>query len=147
MRKLIVTLCGGALLAGGISVRALAADNKPAGGDKDTTVTGELVDTHCYAAGGATGEQHGQTCGGACAKSGIPVAVLADGKAWTLATNPVPLASAVGKQVRVTGTQSSESQVMVPEKVEVKDGENWKEVKMKDAHHKGGADDKSTDQK
>jgi hypothetical protein len=132
-RKLIVTLCGGALLLSGISVRALAADEKK---DEAKTVTGELVDTHCYSAGGATGEGHAK-CGSACAKSGVPVAVLADGKTWTLATNPVPLASAVGKEVRVTGEQNAETQVIVPDKVEVKQGDTWTEVKMKDAHHKG----------
>src|SRR4051812_4936406 len=75
MRKLFVTLCSGALLVGGLSLRAMAADSK--------TVEGELVDTHCYSAGGAKGEDHGKTCGAKCAKSGIPVAVLLDGKAWT----------------------------------------------------------------
>jgi len=138
MRKLLVAVCGGALLVGGLSLRATAADEKKS--DDNKTVTGELVDTHCYAAGGATGEEHGAKCGAACAKSGIPVAVLADGKAWTLATNPVALASAVGKQVRVTGTENAEAQVMVPDKVEVKDGDNWKELPMKDAHHKGGSE-------
>lgn len=134
MRKTIIALCGGALMIGGVAIQSLAAD-------KDAkTVTGELVDTHCYAAGGATGEKHGSTCGAACAKSGIPVAVLFDGKAWTLATNPVALADDVGKQVRVTGDQNADAQVIVPDKIEVKDGDNWKEVQMKDAHHKGGAD-------
>src|SRR4051812_39063459 len=99
MRKLLITLCSGALLVGGFSLRAIAADEKA-----KKTVEGELVDTECYAARGAHGEGHGAKCGAACAKSGIPVAVLVDGKAMTLTTNPVPLASAVGKTVRVTGT-------------------------------------------
>ena len=134
MRKLIVTLCSGALLVGGLSLAAMAAD-------KETkTVEGELVDTHCYAAGGAKGEDHGKTCGAKCAKSGIPVAVLVDGKAWTLATNPKPLADSVGKQVRVTGEQNAETLTFLAEKVEVKDGDAWKEVKLNDAHHKGGKD-------
>src|SRR3954471_19670502 len=128
MRKEMITCLAAALLiAGGMTLRAYAAD-----ADAKKTVEGELVDTHCYAAGGATGEDHGAKCGAACAKSGIPVAVLADGKAWTLATNPAALASAVGKQVRVTGSQNAEAQVFVPEKVEVKDGDSWKEVPMKD---------------
>ena len=135
MRKLIATLCGGALLVGGLSFNVMAAD-------KETkTVEGELIDLHCYAAGGAQGEDHGKTCGAKCAKSGIPVAVLADGKAWTLATNPRPLADSVGKQVRVTGSQNADTHTLVAEKVEVKDGESWKEVKLNDAHHKGGAKD------
>ena len=132
MKKLLIALCGGALIVGGLGHRAFAADEK--------TVEGELVDTHCYAKGGAKGEGHA-SCGAKCAKSGIPVAVLSDGKAWTISTNPVPLADAVGKTVRVTGQQNAESQVVVPDKVEVKDGEKWKEITLKDAHHKGGAED------
>ena len=132
MRKLFVTLCSGALLVGGLTFTAIAAD-------KETkTVEGELVDLHCFAAGGAKGEDHGKTCGAKCAKSGIPVAVLVDGKAWTLATNPRPLSDAVGKQVRVTGQQNADTLTYIAEKVEVKDGDAWKEVKLNDAHHKGG---------
>jgi len=139
MRKLLVTLCGGALLVGGLSLRALAADAK--------TVEGELVDTHCYSAGGAKGADHGKTCGAKCAKSGIPVAVLVGDKAWTLTTNPKPLAEAVGKQVRVTGEQNAEAQTIVADKVEVKDGDSWKEIKLNDAHHKGGTDPEKEEKK
>jgi hypothetical protein len=139
MRKLFVTLCSGALLVGGLTFSAMAQ------ADKETkTVEGELVDLHCYSAGGAKGEEHGKTCGAKCAKSGIPVAVLADGKAWTLATNPRPLADSVGKQVRVTGSQNAETQTFLAEKVEVKDGDSWKEVKLNDAHHKGSSEEKKS---
>lgn len=135
MRKWIVTLCSGVLMVGSLTLVASAAD-------KETkTVEGELVDLHCYSAGGAQGEEHGKTCGAACAKSGIPVAVLVDGKAWTLATNPRPLSDAVGKQIRVTGSQNPETQTFLAEKIEVKDGEAWKEVKLNDAHHKGSKDE------
>ena len=133
MRKLFVTLCSGALIVGGLTFTVRAADEKK-------TVEGELVDLHCYSAGGAKGEGHGKTCGAKCANSGIPVAVLVDGKAWTLATNPKPLSEAVGKQVRVTGKQNAETQTVVADKVEVKDGDSWKELKLNDAHHKGGKD-------
>ncbi|HYO07727.1 MAG TPA: hypothetical protein VER17_02040 [Tepidisphaeraceae bacterium] len=135
MRKHLLGLCVAALLVGGASFTAVAQD-KPAAEKK--TVEGELVDLHCYAAGGAKGEKHGQSCGQKCAKSGIPVAILADGKTLTLATNPRPLSDAVGKTVRVTGTANAEASTFVPDKVEVKDGESWKEIKMNDAHHKGG---------
>jgi hypothetical protein len=129
MRKTLVSLCSAALLFGGISItRVMAADAK--------TVEGELVDTHCYSKGGAKGEGHAK-CGGKCAASGIPVAVLADGKAWTLATNPKPLADSVGKTVRVTGEQNAETGVITADKVEVKDGDSWKEVTLSDVHHKG----------
>ena len=138
MRKLLIGLFSLALVAGGLTYRAMAAEAEK----EKKTVEGELLDTHCYAAGGAMGEEHGGKCGKGCAKSGIPVAVLVDGKAWTLATNPVPLADSVGKTVRVTGTPGSDNQIFVPDKVEVKDGDNWKEIQMKDAHHKGGAEEK-----
>ncbi|MEO6436345.1 MAG: hypothetical protein ABIP55_11390 [Tepidisphaeraceae bacterium] len=133
MRKLLVTLCSGALMLSGLTLSALAAD------EKKTVVEGELVDLHCFSAGGAKGDGHA-SCGTKCAKSGIPVAVLVDGKAWTLSTNPRPLADAVSKTVRVTGTQNAETQSIAADKIEVKDGDAWKEVKMNDAHHKGGAD-------
>ena len=126
-----------------LGLLAFSVTAAPAAKGEAKTVEGELLDLHCYSAGGATGEQHGKTCGAKCAKSGIPVAVLVDGKAWTLATNPRPLADAVGKQVRVTGTQNAETQTLLADKVEVKDGEEWKEVKLNDAHHKGGKEEKS----
>jgi hypothetical protein len=138
MRKLMIALCSGALMVGGLSYRTLAAD-------ENKTVEGELVDTHCYSSGGGKGAEHA-ACGEKCAKSGIPVGVLADGKVMVLATNPKPLASAVGKTVRATGS-AGESGVFIPEKVEVKDGDNWKEIKLNDAHHKGNKDEEKKEAK
>src|SRR5215218_9619114 len=135
MRNLMIAVFGGALALGGIGYTVHAAD---AAKKESKTVEGELVDTHCYSAGGATGEGHA-SCGKKCAASGIPVAVLLDGKAWTLTTNAKPLADSVGKTVRVTGSQNAEAQTLVPDKVEVKDGDTWKEVKLNDVHHKGDA--------
>ena len=133
MRKMMVALFGaGALAVGGIGYTVHAAD----AAKESKTVEGELVDTYCYAKGNAMGEGHA-SCGKKCANSGIPVAVLVDGKPWTLATNPKPLADSMAKQVRVTGTANADTMTMVPDKVEVKDGDNWKEVKLKDAHHGG----------
>ena len=42
----------------------------------------------------------------------------------------------LNKTVRVTGVKNEETQTIVPEKIEVQDGENWKELAMKDQHHK-----------
>jgi len=128
MRKMLIT-CG-ALVLGGLALTAAAQEAK--------TVEGELVDLHCYSAGGAKGEGHAK-CGAKCAASGIPVAVLYEGKAWTIATNPIPLAEAVGKTVRVTGTPNAETQAITAEKIEVQEGKEWKQLQMSDAHHKGGA--------
>ena len=126
-------VCAAALAGGGVSL-LLAAD-KPADKPK-TQVQGELIDTYCYTAGGATGQDH-KGCGQKCAKSGIPVGVLADGKAWTLATNPKPLAQYMAQTIRVTGEANKDNGVIIPDKVEVKDGDQWKEVSLSDAHHGG----------
>jgi predicted type IV restriction endonuclease len=133
MRKLLIAVFGGALALGGLGYTVHAAEEaKP----ESKTVEGELIDTYCYTKGDAKGEDHA-ACAKKCAASGIPVAVLVDGKAWTLTTNPRPLADDMAKTARVTGSMNTETQTIVPEKVEVKDGENWKEVKLKDAHHGG----------
>ena len=120
-RHFLIPLFSGALIVGGLLMQPSAS------AQEKKTVEGELVDMHCFSAGGAKG-----------AKRGIPVGVLVDDKAWTLATNPRPRADAVGKTVRVTGEQHAESQAITAEKVEVKEGDSWKELPLKDAHHKGG---------
>ena len=45
-------------------------------------VTGEVVDMMCYVDHNAIGEKHGQSCGAKCIKSGGPVGVVSDGKAY-----------------------------------------------------------------
>jgi hypothetical protein len=74
------------------------------------TVTGEVIDTFCYAAMGAKGESHRQ-CGIECAKKGIPLGLLEDktGKVYVLlpAKDKSPLPDAVidkmGRKATVTG--------------------------------------------
>ena len=44
---------------------------------KEITVTGLVVDTGCYMAHNSTGQQH-ETCATACAKKGVPLAILDD---------------------------------------------------------------------
>ena len=43
--------------------------------------------------------------------------------------------------VKAIGEQIAETQTLVADKVEVKDGDAWKEIKLNDAHHKGGKDE------
>jgi hypothetical protein len=126
---LIIGLAAFALV-GGFAATQLVAQDKP----ESKTVQGELVDMHCFSKGGMKGEKHAG-CGTKCMASGIPAGVLVDGKAWTLTTNPIPLAEHSSKTIRVTGTQNADAQTIVPEKVEVQDGGNWKEVPLKDQHH------------
>jgi hypothetical protein len=52
------------------------ADEKAA--NKDVSITGEVIDTFCYAAMGAKGTSHKQ-CGIDCARKGIPVGLLEQG--------------------------------------------------------------------
>jgi len=133
MKRLIATVCSAALLGGGIALSnySMAADS-----DQKTTVQGELIDTYCYSAGDAHGEGH-KDCAQKCARSGIPVGVLSDGKVLTIATNPQPLAPYMADQVRVSGEINQQTGVIVPDKVEVQENGQWKEVKMSDAHHGG----------
>ena len=129
MRKLIIGIASLALV-GGFAATQLVAQDKA----ESKTVQGELVDMHCFSKGGAKGEKHAG-CGTKCMASGIPAGVLVDGKAWTLTTNPIPLSEHVSKMIRVTGAQNADAQTIVPEKIEVQDAGNWKEVPLKDQHH------------
>jgi hypothetical protein len=96
----LVLLFGAATLA--------PADEKA--GAKDVSVTGEVIDTFCYAAMGATGTGHKQ-CGIDCAKKGIPVGLLEKGtdKIHVLLPTkdktalPDALVGKMGETVTVTG--------------------------------------------
>jgi hypothetical protein len=84
------------------------ADEKA--GAKDVSVTGEVIDTFCYAAMGAKGTGHKQ-CGIDCAKKGIPVGLLEKGtnKIHVLlpmkdkTALPDDLVGKMGETVTVTG--------------------------------------------
>ena len=80
-------------------------------GAADTvTVTGEIVDTYCYALKGAKGDGHRQ-CAIDCVKKGIPAGLLEDGtnKLYVLlpkeAKSPLPdaVTEKMAKKVTVTG--------------------------------------------
>ncbi len=80
--------------------------------DTKVSVKGEVVDTFCYAAMGASGPGHAK-CGMGCAAKGIPVG-LVDGKKMYILLPPKdaePLPKAVtehmGKVVTVTGKSYS----------------------------------------
>lgn len=79
--------------------------------EKTTTVKGEVVDTMCYASMGAKGESHAK-CGIACAKKGIPVGLVEEGKAGKMyillpkkdaSGLPDAVVDHMGKMVTVTG--------------------------------------------
>lgn len=74
------------------------------------TVTGEVIDTFCYASMGAKGASHAP-CGIACVKKGIPAGLLEKGtdKVYVLLPNkdkeslPDGLINKMGSDVTVTG--------------------------------------------
>jgi len=71
MRKvMILGLLFGLFLGVSGSLSAMAAE--------PINVTGELIDTYCYALMGAKGESHRQ-CAIDCVKAGIPAGILEDG--------------------------------------------------------------------
>src|SRR3989338_1006500 len=68
-------------------------------------------------------------CGTACAKGGNPVGVLtAEGKYVTLAVAAPAVADHVGKTVRAAG--DVKEGVLLPKKLEMKEGNAWKEIKL-----------------
>jgi len=101
MRTLKVVLLAAALLVC-LSGVAGAAESK--------AVTGEVIDTFCYATAGARGESHRQ-CAMDCAKAGIPLGLLEDGtnQVYVLLPpknkEPVPkaLINKCARKVTITG--------------------------------------------
>ncbi len=112
-------------------------------GKKDgrtVTVVGTLIDTKCYGMNHAnTGNDHmtpkGKmpNCAQACARQGIPVGLLEngkrDGRVYLLVTPSLALADHMAKEVKVTGKQPFEGS-LIPEKIWVKTDRGWKELKI-----------------
>jgi len=103
-------------------------------GSAGKTIEGTLVDTKCYSMNVKNVSNDHVTpkgmlpnCATACAKMGIPVAILtAGGKVYTLAVPAGLLGDHMAKQARATGMVKG--RVLVVEKLQVKEGNTWKEV-------------------
>lgn len=104
---------------------------------KAETVQGTLVDSKCYsmAPDKNAGNDHMtpqgtmKNCGTACANMGVPVNLLtAEGKVFTLAVPASAVANYVGQEARASGMLHQRT--LVVQKLEVKEGTNWKEVKI-----------------
>lgn len=101
------------------------------------SVSGVLVDTRCYSADQRNvqdehymGSAKVKGCATACAKMGIPVAMLDGGLLYTVAAPAPALAPYMAQQARMTGVEVSPGVVM-PTKFEVKTGTGWKRVQAK----------------
>lgn len=136
--KRMIALLGGGLLAASLNVGVFAQNSEEA---KPVTITGELIDTACYVAsdGDAKGKGHAE-CAQKCMASGVPAGILPEGKQGAemmyLLTNPTVLAPYAGQTIQVEGTSHPDMKAIDVKKLSVKDGENWKEVQLKDEHHK-----------
>jgi len=105
-------------------------------GGEGKTIEGTLVDTKCYSMDARNVSNEHVTpkgtlpkCATACANMGIPVAILtAGGKVYTLAVPAGQVANHMAKQARATGMVKGG--VVVAEKLEVKEGNTWKEVNI-----------------
>ena len=77
--------------------------------EEPVTITGEIVDLHCYTSRGAHGDEH-SGCSNACISRGVPAGLLtADGTLYRLLdAKPVSVkdkvAGMAGKTVKATGT-------------------------------------------
>jgi hypothetical protein len=148
--KRMSALLGGALVAAGLTVGAYAQQDGHTGHEhgkdgaeaKAVTIQGELIDTACYTAsdGDAKGKGHAK-CAAKCMSTGIPAGILPEGSTdanavMFLLTNPAPLAPYAAQTIKVEGTSHPAMKAIDVKKLYVKDGENWKEVQLKDEHHK-----------
>ncbi|HYC62361.1 MAG TPA: hypothetical protein VEK79_22605 [Thermoanaerobaculia bacterium] len=87
---------------------ALLATLAIADDDKSVTLSGEVVDLHCYTSRGAKGAEHAG-CSNACISRDVPAALLTDDGTLYLLVNEKPtsvkekIAGMAGKKVKATG--------------------------------------------
>ena len=89
----------------------------------EKTVTGEIVDMMCYVDHNAVGEKHGQSCGAKCIKSGGPVGILENGKAYLVVGEHKPmndqLADSCGKTITLKGKLAERGGIAMLENAEI----------------------------
>ena len=107
-----------------ISPLAVAQEHEH-GGDTATSkeVTGEVVDMMCYVDHNAVGEKHGQSCGAKCIRSGGPVGIVREGKAYLVVGEHKPmndqLAEYCGKTVTLKGKMAERGGIAMIENAEI----------------------------
>ena len=86
-------------------------------------VTGEVVDMMCYVDHSAMGEKHGQSCGSTCIKSGGPVGIVSNGKAYLVVGEHKPmndqLAEFCGKTITLKGKMAERGGIAMIENAEI----------------------------
>ena len=86
-------------------------------------MTGEVVDMMCYVDHNAVGEKHGQSCGAKFVKSGGPVGIVSDGKAYLVVGEHKPmndqLAEYCGKTVTLKCKMAERGGIAMIENAEI----------------------------
>jgi hypothetical protein len=86
-------------------------------------VKGEVVDMMCYVDHNAVGEKHGQSCGAKCIRSGGPVGIVSEGKAYLVVGEHKPmndqLADLCGKSVTLKGKLAERGGITMIENAEI----------------------------
>jgi hypothetical protein len=123
----------------GLSAAAHEGEHGASKEGKAVTLQGELIDSACFVTGDAKGPDHAE-CAGKCMASGVPAAILPEGSKDSdammyLLTNPAVLAGYAGKTIKVEGTAYEDKHAIDVKKLSVKEGDGWKEVRLKDEHH------------
>jgi hypothetical protein len=115
-----------AMVIGAFAVSPLAIAQEHEHGDDAAAskeVTGEIVDMMCYVDHNAVGEKHGQTCGAKCIRSGGPVGIVSDGKAYLVVGEHKPmndqLAEYCGKTITLKGKMADRGGVAMIENAEI----------------------------
>ncbi|HEY8668388.1 MAG TPA: hypothetical protein VIL86_17185 [Tepidisphaeraceae bacterium] len=146
--KRLTALLGGGFLAAGLTVGAFAHEGHAESDEgKKVTITGELIDTACFVTsdGDAKGKDHA-ACAQKCMATGVPAGILPEGKKADdmlyLLTNPVPLAPYASRTIKVEGVAYEDKHAVDVKHLYLKDGDNWKEITLKDEHHKMAGDKK-----
>src|SRR3954453_22237131 len=112
-----------------LASRVLAHDHDVASGHKDALdaggareISGEIVDMMCYVDHNAMGERHAQ-CAATCVKSGGPVGIVSDGKAYLVVGEHKPmndqLAEFCGKKITLKGKLAERGGVAMLENAEI----------------------------
>jgi hypothetical protein len=116
-----IAVATGFISALALSPLALAAEPTKDTGDAKT-ITGEVVDMMCYVDHNATGDKHG-SCAAKCIKSGGPVGIVSDGKAYLVVGDHKPmndqLAEHAGKTITLKGKLAERGGVHMIENAEI----------------------------
>jgi hypothetical protein len=100
-----------------------SSDKDKLGAQAPKEITGEVVDMMCYIDHNAMGEKHGSSCGNTCIKSGGPVGVVSNGKAYLVVGEHKPmndqLADLCGKTITLKGKLAERGGMALLENAEI----------------------------